>query len=618
MGNLTRRRFVQNSLLTGGALAAPRGAMAFGAVETSRRTQLSQVGYEQVRLLDGPLREQFDRNHAFFLALSEDSLLKPFRQKAGLPAPGEDMGGWYTFYADFSPKGPFHGYIPGHSFGQYVSGLARAYAQTGSKPTQQKVHRLVDGFSKTITPKFYVDYHLPAYTFDKTCCGLIDAHAFAQDPVAMRALGSATDAVSPFLPGRALNRKEMYARPHKDDAYCWDETYTLPENLFLAYQRSGETRYRDMAKQYIEDESWFTPLSEDQNVLPGQHAYSHLNSLCSAMQSYLTLNDARYLRAARNGFRMIEEQSFATGGWGPNETFVKPGSSSLAESLEKTHASFETPCGAYGHFKITRYLLLETADSRYGDSMERVLYDTILGAKPLQPDGTSFYYSDYNDNAQKGYFDDKWPCCSGTFPQITADYGVSAYMRRGPDVYVNLYVASELRWRQDGAACMLTQTTAYPASSESTMVLTLDRPQNFAVLLRIPAWAGAKTRVVVNGRAVDGAVQPGTFARVQRTWKSGDRIEVELDMPLRLETIPYQQAGGQRVASRVTLMYGPVALFAVGDRTATVTKAQLLAAERVAKNGTDWKIAISAEPQTMRPFAAIGDEHYRLYQTMKA
>jgi uncharacterized protein len=619
MGDLTRRRFVQNSLLTGGALAAPRGAMAASAAIPARPTRLTSVGYEQVRLLDGPLREQFDRNHAFFLALSEDSLLKPFRQKAGLAAPGDDMGGWYTFYADFSPKGPFHGYIPGHSFGQYLSGLARAYAQTGSKPTQQKVHRLVGGFSKTITPKFYVDYHLPAYTFDKTCCGLIDAHEFAQDPIAMRALGSATDAVIPFLPGRALNRKEMYARPHKDDAYCWDETYTLPENLFLAYQRSGETRYRAMAKQYIEDESWFTPLSEDQNVLPGQHAYSHLNSLCSAMQSYLNLNDERYLRAARNGFRMIEEQSFATGGWGPNETFVNPGSTALAESLAKTHAGFETPCGAYGHFKITRYLLLETADSRYGDSMERVLYNTILGAKPLQQDGTSFYYSDYNDKAQKGYFDDKWPCCSGTFPQITADYGISAYMRRGPDVYVNLYVSSELRWRQGGAACALTQTTEYPASSQSTMVLTLDRPQSFAGLLRVPAWAGAKTRITVNGRAVDAAVQPGTFARVQRTWKSGDRIEVEFDMPLRLETIPYQQAGGQRVA----LMYGPVALFAVDDLTATVTRKQLLAAERVSKNSTDWsstdwKVATAAGPLTMRPFAAIGDEHYQLYQTVTA
>ena len=611
MGNLTRRRFVQNGLMTGGALAIPHGAMASAAIPP-RPTQLTAVAYNQVRLLDGPLREQFDRNHAFFLALSEDSLLKPFRQKAGLPAPGEDMGGWYTFYADFSPKGPFHGYIPGHSFGQYVSGLARAYAQTGSKPTQQKVHRLVDGFSKTITPKFYVDYHLPAYTFDKTCCGLIDAHEFAEDPVAMRALGPATDAVVPFLPGRALNRKEMYARPHKDEAYCWDETYTLPENLFLAYQRSGEVRYREMAKQYIEDESWFAPLSENENVLPGQHAYSHLNSLCSAMQSYLNLNDEHYLRAARNGFRMVEEQSFATGGWGPNEAFVKPGSTTLAESLTKTHASFETPCGAYGHFKITRYLLLETADSRYGDSMERVLYNTILGAKPLQPDGTSFYYSDYNENAQKVYDDDKWPCCSGTFPQVTADYGISTYMRRGRDVYVNLYVPSELRWRQNGAACTITQTTEYPASSQTAIALTMDRPQNFAVLLRIPQWAGPRTRIAVNGRTADAAVEPGTFASVRRTWRSGDRIELELDMPLRLEPIPYQQEGGQRMA----LMYGPVALFAVGDLSAPVTKAQLLAADRVLKSSTDWTVATARKPLTMRPFATISDERYRLYQTM--
>jgi DUF1680 family protein len=611
MGNLTRRRFVQNGLMTGGALAIPHGAMASAAIPP-RPTQLTAVAYDQVRLLDGPLREQFDRNHAFFLALSEDSLLKPFRQKAGLPAPGEDMGGWYTFYADFSPKGPFHGYIPGHSFGQYVSGLARAYAQTGSKPTQQKVHRLVDGFSKTITPKFYVDYHLPAYTFDKTCCGLIDAHEFAEDPVAMRALGPATDAVVPFLPGRALNRKEMYARPHKDEAYCWDETYTLPENLFLAYQRSGEVRYREMAKQYIEDESWFAPLSENENVLPGQHAYSHLNSLCSAMQSYLNLNDEHYLRAARNGFRMVEEQSFATGGWGPNEAFVKPGSTTLAESLTKTHASFETPCGAYGHFKITRYLLLETADSRYGDSMERVLYNTILGAKPLQPDGTSFYYSDYNENAQKVYDDDKWPCCSGTFPQVTADYGISTYMRRGRDVYVNLYVPSELRWRQNGAACTITQTTEYPASSQTAIALTMDRPQNFAVLLRIPQWAGPRTRIAVNGRTADAAVEPGTFASVRRTWRSGDRIELELDMPLRLEPIPYQQEGGQRMA----LMYGPVALFAVGDLSAPVTKAQLLAADRVLKSSADWTVATARKPLTMRPFATISDERYRLYQTM--
>jgi DUF1680 family protein len=101
---------------------------------------------------------------------------------------------------------------------------------------------------------------------------------------------------------------------------------------------------------------------------------------------------------------------------------------------------------------------------------------------------------------------------------------------------------------------------------------------------------------------------------VRRTWKSGDRIEVEFDMPLRLETIPYQQAGGQRVA----LMYGPVALFAVDDLTASVTRKQLLAAGRAAKSSSDWKVATDGGRLTMQPFAAIGDEHYRLYQAVTA
>jgi len=74
----------------------------------------------------------------------------------------------------------------------------------------------------------------------------------------------------------------------------------------------------------------------------------------------------------------------------------------VGHSLAHSHASFETPCGAYGHFKITRYLLRVTKNAQYGDSMERCFYNTILGAWPIQPDGTSFYYSDYAGHRQEG------------------------------------------------------------------------------------------------------------------------------------------------------------------------------------------------------------------------
>jgi len=89
-------------------------------------------------------------------------------------------------------------------------------------------------------------------------------------------------------------------------------------------------------------------------VLPDKHAYSHMNALSSAMQAYLVDGDAKHLRAAKNGFDFVLAQSFATGGWGPNERFLIPGSGALGDSLGTTHASFETPCGAYGHFKAAR------------------------------------------------------------------------------------------------------------------------------------------------------------------------------------------------------------------------------------------------------------------------
>src|SRR5271165_2318135 len=129
----------------------------------------------------------------------------------------------------------------------------------------------------------------------------------------------------------------------------------------------------------------------------------------SEMQAYLTLGSAKHLRAASNAFEMLTAQSFATGGWGPDELLRAPDSGDLAASLTSTHSSFETPCGSYAHFKLTRYLLRATRDSRYGDSMERVMYNTVLGAKPLLADGSTFYYSDYNFCGRKIYKPDHWP-----------------------------------------------------------------------------------------------------------------------------------------------------------------------------------------------------------------
>ena len=614
MGRQSRRTFLKGSAVTGAGMWL--GRRAFSQVVTAAdagSTRLAQFEYADIELLDGPLLEQFKTNHAFYLALNDDALLKPFRQAAGLPAPGEDMGGWYSWSKDFDPPRNMTGYIPGHSFGQYLSGLARACAATGDQPTREKVNRLVRGFAATVSPKFYAAYPLPAYTFDKINCGLIDAHQFAGDPMALSVLDHATNAVLPYLPEKALSREEMMARPHKNIAYTWDESYTLPENFFLAYKRSGNPRYRQLAQRFLEDDSYFNPLAEGRNVLPGQHAYSHVNALCSASQAYLVLGSGKHLRAAGNGFGFVRDtQSFATGGWGPDEKFRQPGSGDLGASLTNTHAGFETPCGSYGHFKIARYLMRITGDSRYGDSMEKVLYNTILGAKPIQPDGRTFYYSDYNNAASKFFHPDKWPCCSGTFPQITADYGISSYFRSADGVYVNLFVPSQVAWRQNGAHYSIEQSTLYPYSPEISLRVHAGREENFVIYLRVPAWAGAETAVAVNGHAYPVELKPGAFAALRRQWKDGDRIEYTIDMPLTLEAVDPQHS------QSVALLSGPLTLFNTGSLSSRFRRAQLLRAKQHASGSAEWSVPSAAQPVLFRSFAAVRDEKYRLYQELES
>ena len=617
--HLSRRTFLQTATATTALAYVGRALPSLAAVDRGTvaiNTPLNTFAYSEVELFDGPMKRQFEENHARFLNLDDDRLLKVFRQVAGLPAPGEDMGGWYDLTGFSLEHNDFHGFIAGHSFGQYLSALARAYAVTGSEPTRGKVNRLVKGYAETLDPKakFFVNYRLPAYTYDKLSCGLIDAHEFAHDPMAMQVHEKLTHAITAYLPEKALSRQEQRARPHRDTSYTWDETYTLPENLFLAYQRSGDPFYRDMAKKYLEDDRYFNPLSQGNNVLPFEHAYSHVNAFSSAMQAYITLGSEKHLRAAQNGFEMlVKTQSFATGGWGPNEGFGEPETGQLGDSLRLTHASFETPCGSYGHFKITRYLLRVTKNPQYGDSMEQVLYNTILGAWPVQADGTSFYYSDYADTGKKVWYGQKWPCCSGTFPQLAADYYISAYLRAADGVYVNLFTPSRVQWNDGGARFGLTQKTKYPFDNKIQIEVSGSQPKEYTLYIRIPGWATPDPVLSVNGVRVSDAPQPGTFAAIRRNWKDGDRVELELPMPLRLETVDVNHP------KLVALMQGPLVLFAIADSQPSFDRNALLQAKPANNASGDW-FAESADGSrvTMRPFMNIDKESYSTYVILKS
>ena len=601
---MTRREFAKLSAAAAGGLAYGSARLPHALAETlPSLAPLLEFGYADVSITSALCEEQLQATHQVLMELSEDSLLMPFRQMAGQPAPGADLGGWYNYDPNYDWHKDDAGFAPGATFGQWISALARHHAISGSAETRDKVLRLNRLYARAISEDFYDKHRFPAYCYDKLLLGLIDSHQYVRDPDAFRILERTTKAALPHLPGRAVDR-ELAWRPGKDQSYRWDESYTNPENLFLAFQRGAGDRYRDLAVQYLNDTTWFDPLARGENVLGGKHAYSYVNSLSSAMQAFFTLGSEKHFRAAKNAFAMLSAQSFATGGWGPDEMLRSPDSRDVFESLAKTHHSFETPCGSYAHFKITRYLLRVTGDSRYGDSMERVMYNTVLGAKPLHPDGQAFYYADYNFAGHKVYSNHRFPCCSGTLPQVAADYRINSYFHDDRGIFVNLYLPSSVRRGRENALVSLTQTGNYPFENSVHFEVTVAPEKEFQLNLRIPEWAHG-ARVEVNGKNWREVPKPGSFMTISRSWRSGDQVDLELPRQLRLEPIDPTHA------ETVALLCGPLVLFRIRDGgSPPPTKAGLLAAKQTGPKL--WEIG----SQKFLPYVEIADEPYSTYLTV--
>ena len=232
------------------------------------------------------------------------------------------------------------------------------------------------------------------------------------------------------------------------------------------------------------------------------------------------------------------------------------------------------------------------------------MYNTVLGAKPLRPDGTAFYYSDYNFHGQKVYSNHRWPCCSGTLPQVAADYRLNTYFRDERGLYVNLYIPSDVKWHSTDGPIQLTQRTEYPFDRFVHFELTMAAPLEFALHLRIPAWTSGAT-LYINGKRQPMTLEAGTFASCQRRWMTGDSLDLEIPMTPRLESIDPQHP------DIVALLCGPLVLFPITSTPPVVTRAQLLAATRTGSRR--WLVESAAGPLTLLPFTEIADETYTTY-----
>ncbi|MCI0336484.1 MAG: glycoside hydrolase family 127 protein [Acidobacteria bacterium] len=573
--------------------ALPGRALAIAAPAAGKEL-VHEFPFGAVRLTGGLLKQQFDRIHTHYLALSNDRLLKVFRQRVGLPAPGPDMGGWYDA----------NGFVPALTFGQYISGLSRIGAATGDQACQVKVRALIAGFEEFLsrTDNPYAgpgaEKMWPAYVMDKYVVGLIDAYRLYGVEQAKELLPKVIAKCLPYISPVSKDRIGK-----KDPPY--DETYVLSENLFAAAEVTGDRKYYDLAAHYLLDPEWFDPLAAGKDVLPTKHAYSHIIALSSGGQAYLATGNPKYKKALENAWRFLELQRYASGGWGPEEQFVELGKGKLFESLSNSISHFETPCGSYADLKLARYLIRLTSDPRYADGLERTLYNTILATRMPDSDGGYPYYSNYGANAVKKYYHRKWPCCSGTLLQGIADYVLNIYFHDEDALYVNLFTPSTVSWQRPGSTVVVEQATNYPA--EDTIRIIIRSGGKFALRVRIPAWTRGAT-ISVNGRSLTPA-KAGQYAVIDRHWKDGDTVNVVVPQPLR--TLPIDEGHPEIVA----LLRGPVMYVGLNpwDGLAETPLALPAALKPVSGRSDSYVMSVHGKDLVFVPYFDVQLESYNTY-----
>ncbi len=590
----SRRGFLHCSACAATAAALPMAGASATAAVTAGTEKAREFDYGAVQLTGGPLNAQYDWIHAHYLALDDDRLLKGFRQHAGLPAPGRDMGGWYD------PDG----FVPALTFGQYVSGLARIGAATGDQACHDKVARLVAGFGQAMAnvtnpyvgPKAQEQW--AAYVMDKYVVGLIDAYQLSHVEQAKALLRPVIEKCLPFVSPVSRDRIGKVDPPY-------DETFVISENLFTVAEITGDRRYHDLAVKYLLDPEWFDPLAAGKDVLPGKHAYSHTIALSSGGQAYLALGNPKYRQALINAWAFMEPQRFASGGWGPEEQFVDLHQGKLNAALTSSTAHFETPCGSYADLKLARYLIRLTADPRYADGLERTLYNTMMAVRLPDSDGDYPYYSNYGPNADKEFYAKKWPCCSGTLVQGVADYVKNIYFHDDDTLWVNLYTPSTLRWERPGGAVELEQATGYPAADTGTLVVHKGGGE-FSVNLRIPYWTEGAS-VTVNGRPVVAAA--GGYATIRRRWQAGDTIAWHIPQPLRTLAID------DRNPDRVAVMRGAVMYVGLDPWEGLYDQPIALpsALRPVAGQGEAYSTTVDGKDLVFQPFFAVQQQSYNSY-----
>jgi len=511
---------------------------------------------DSVRLLDaGPFFSAVRANRDYVLALAPDRLLAPFRREAGLPLTAQPYGNWESSGLD------------GHTAGHYLSALANMIASGEDTPDAQLRRRLdtmVDELQ--VCQKTGGDGYIggvpgsralwtevgagdiaalnrkwaPWYTLHKTFAGLRDAYLEAGNTTARDVLVHFGDwCVNLTSRLSDAQMQQMLDQEHGG----------MNEVLADLYAITGDRKYLTTAERF-NHRAILDPLIQHHDQLTGMHANTQIPKVVGFERIAILTGD----RAADAGARFFwdtvtQHRSVVFGGNSVSEHFNDPRD---FHGLLMHREGPET-CNTYNMLRLTEGLFASAPNAAYADYYERALFNHILASinsahtgyvyfTPIRPD----HYRVYSVPGE-GFW-----CCVGTGMESPGKYGRFIYARAHDGLFVNLFIASELK--DSALGLTLRQDTAFPDEESTRLTLQLAQPRTFTLHLREPGWVkpGSFT-IKVNGEPAPVTTAPCSYVAVRREWRDGDRVELTFPMHTSVEGLPDGSAW-------YAILHGPIVL----------------------------------------------------------
>ncbi|WP_288131359.1 glycoside hydrolase family 127 protein [Microbulbifer sp.] len=537
-------------------LSLTLSSIALAGCTSKEPATMETFPLSDVRLLESPFKHAQDTNIEYILAMDPDRLLAPYLKEAGLEPKAENYGNWENSGLD------------GHIGGHYLTALSLAWAATGNDEAKQRLDYMLDELKRAqdksgdgylsgvpggkamwnelvegdIRADLFTlnDKWVPLYNIHKIYAGLRDAYIYADSQQALDMLIALSDWGAAVI-GKLSD--EQVQQILKSEHGGLNEVYADVAEI------TGEEKYLDIARQLSHREI-LNPLEQRQDKLTGLHANTQIPKVIGYKRVGDLTHDDQWQDAAEYFWNeVVENRTVAIGGNSVREHFHDTDDfSSMIEDVEGPET-----CNTYNMLKLTRLLYLSEPDARYMRYYERALYNHILSSQ--NPDtGGLVYFTPMRPSHYRMYSkpEDAMWCCVGSGIENHSKYGEMIYAHRGDELFVNLFIPSTLDWEEKGI--QLHQENQIPDAENTTLTVTGN--SKFTLKLRYPAWVTAgEIEVAINGEAVVVNAHPGSYLTIDRHWKDGDRVDVQLPMHTETEQLP---DGSDYFA----LTYGPVVLAA--------------------------------------------------------